>query len=130
MAEAGPGPVPRQCAPGDVPSPGLAFAGTGCLIRGAAGFTIEPKVLHTGEYVTATVTPTNALDSWSWANWQAVGPFGGVKERPCADFTEKQGPDAKMTKEYVTTCTLKVGTEQSPGWEVYVFPVTIPFLGS
>lgn len=127
-AASSPGPVPPDCASdptiqaaGGEPTPGLAGAApAGCLIQSwAATFSLSPHVLHVGQQVTATVSPTGKLPGtgWSWSNFTAEMQAGLRHHRHCGDN--------------VTTCAVTVGPDVPEGqYQVYVQGLATPLGGA
>ena len=108
----GPGALPPQCnAAFQFPGPGLYPTG-GCLVQGAGGLTIEPKVVRVGESLTATISepPAAAHATWDWGNFAATAGFGSKHLHGC------------MPQD--TSCTVQASARAvSDVWETYMHGV-------
>jgi hypothetical protein len=112
-AASSPGPIPPACnAEFQFPPPGFYPSG-GCLVQGNGGLTIEPKVVHVGQDLTATIPTPPAADrnaTWDWSNFVAVVGFGSKRLSGC-------GPNQ-------LTCTVQASSEgKSNVWETYMHGV-------
>ncbi|HTW98864.1 MAG TPA: hypothetical protein VMD59_08815 [Acidimicrobiales bacterium] len=79
------------------------------------GLSIEPKVVHVGQDITATTGADPGQDTWSWHLF--VGEVGGGKAVSGCGADE-------------ASCTVKASSRATSGtWELFGEGIVIPFLG-